>query len=172
MAFDLGSSSSTSAEQTTQTVSGSGRGVTGRKNQYTETGALSVGQGATYTEAGGLTIGKGGKNLAKGSKDLSGAQVQGNLNVTDTTTGFNADDVAGIITAAFGNAPISAGGAGASVANNPADPASATTQTTTSTDTSETNSLKLFWQNLPAWKKYTAVAAALFLIWFLFLRKR
>lgn len=176
MAFDA-FSGGTSAEQTTQTVSGSGRGVSGKKNQYTESGAISVGQSGQYAESGALVLsGKGAKNLAKGSKDLSGNK--GTITVTESNQGFSADDVATVLGAFTGGtgSTISAGGAGAAVAFNPSDPNSSTTQQPTTSTTDDAGNgflakIKAFWSGMPVWQK-TAAGLALVLILFLIFKRR
>lgn len=178
MAFDA-FSGGTNAEQTTQTVSGSGRGVTGKKNQYTESGAISVGQSGQYAESGALVLsGKGAKNLAKGAKDLSGNK--GTITVTETNQGFSADDLANVIGAFTGStgSTISAGGAGAAVAVNPSDPNSPTTQQQpASTDAAGTSTgflakVKAFWSGMPVWQKAAAGLALVLLLVLIFKRRR
>lgn len=174
----IGGSGPTS-EQTTQTVSGTSRGVTGKRNQYTETGSIGVGEKGTYTESGALVLsGKGAKNLAKGSKDLSGANVKGDLTVSDVSNGFSADDVATVIGSFFNSTPPSAGGLGATVAVNPSNPDSATTQPGTTMTPTDTTTSPSMLDNFKAWlsglstaQKIAGAVALVLLGWLLF-RKR
>jgi hypothetical protein len=57
----------TSAEETTLTASGQARGVSGKHIQYTESGAISVGQKGSYVESGGLNLAGQKISVAKGA---------------------------------------------------------------------------------------------------------
>lgn len=169
MAFDIATGSGPSATETTQTASGQGK-ILGKGSRLSESGSLLVGDKAVYTESGGLNLGKSAK-LTKGN-DFSGSK--GNITVNDS--GVSGGDLAEILKTFTSNTPLSAGGAGMAVANNPADPSSGTTQTpsTDATSASQTalDKLKAWWTGLTPEMKLGAGALAVLALWFIFLRKK
>lgn len=163
-------SGGTSAEQTTQTVSGQGHGVTGRRNQYTEGGAISVGERGSYVESGGVNA-TNSRNYA--AQPLANSQIslgRGAALTLNYTTPAP-------LTNSTGTQPIS------SLSTTPETPPTPTTPTTpgtpaATTDTSPSwlSNFKEYWSGLSNTQKtlYYAGGATVVLLlgWLLFHRRK
>lgn len=149
----IGGSGPTST-QTTQTTSGNARGVSGNKNQYTESGSISVGQKGKYIESGGIDVSGQKVSVAKGgSVTINQAPAAGS-----SATGLNGS-----------TQPISVPGSTPSPTVPPATPPTAGTDTTsTTTTTSFLDTLKGYWANFSTWQKVGAGAVLVLVLWLVF----
>jgi len=177
--FDLGGGG-TSATETTQTVSGTSRGVAGNKNQYTESGSISVGAKGSYVESGGVN--------AAGSKNLNTA-VLGNskiklgkgatLNVTEAQaaplTGTNTTAIA---PTTGGMTPVDVGTSDnglsslTSLLSNLSTPASTSATSSAATSPGFFATLQGYWANFSIWQKLGAGAVLVLLLWLIFHRRK
>jgi hypothetical protein len=152
----IGGSGPTS-NQTTQTTSGNARGVAGGRNQYTESGAISVGAKGKYIESGALDL--SGQKIAVGK----GAS----LTINQAPQGSQPTQLSSVDT------PGSSAGSPGPVTPPATPPASTdTTQPGASQSTGLFDKLKTFWGNFSIWQKLGAAAVLVLLGWLIFHKRR
>ena len=144
-----------SSTETTQTTSGNARGVAGNKNQYTESGSISVGQKGKYIESGALDLAGQKISVAKGaSLTLNQAPAAGT-----SATGLN-------------NAPqpISnpTSGGSTTVVPTPASPSSPTPDSSTSTSSGIWDTIKTYWTNFSTGQKIGGGVVLVLVLWLIF----
>jgi hypothetical protein len=145
----------TSAKETTQTTSGNARGVAGDKNQYTESGAISVGQKGSYVESGGLNLAGQKISVAKGAAlTINQAPAP-----ATSATGLN-------------SAPQPISVPGSTPAPTPATPTTTSTDTTASTSSSFLDTLKGYWANFSTWQKIGGGVVLALVLWLIFHKRK
>jgi hypothetical protein len=147
-----------STTETTQTTSGNARGVSGNKNQYTESGSISVGPKGKYIESGALDV--SGQKIAIGK----GAS----LTLNQAPQGTQPQPAPSL-------APVDVPGSSA-----PPPPVTDGTGTITpTTDTTAAGAsqgllatLKGYWSNFSVWQKLGAGAVIVLTLWLIFHKRR
>jgi hypothetical protein len=147
-----------STTETTQTTSGTSRGVAGNKNQYTESGSISVAQKGKYIESGAL--------------DLSGQKISvqkgASLTLNQAPQGSQPQS------AAPAPAPVLAP---VDVPSTPDTSSTITAPASPSTDTSGTSqtflaTLQGYWANFSVWQKIGAGTVIVLVLWLVFHKRR
>ena len=167
--FDIATGSGPSTTQTTQTTSGNGRGISGNRNQYTESGAISVGQRGSYVESGGINLDGQRINVARGaSLTLNQAPAPGSSAATGLNGAPHQVAVPGSTPSPTQPTLPPTGG----VANDSMGGSQPQPNATNMPSTSLLATLKGYWANFSTWQKIGAGAVLVLTLWLIFHKRR
>lgn len=158
--FDMSGGGGPTSTETTQTTSGSARGVAGNKNQYTESGSIGLQGKATYLEAGSQNnSGQRNATTIKLGKGASYVVNQIAPQPQAPATGSNPPSLA----------PVDVPGPSPDL---PSAPASPTTDTSSSTSTTFLATLQGYWANFSIWQKLGAATVTVLILWLVFHKRK
>jgi len=161
----------TSAKQTTQTVSGNARGISGSKNQYIESGSIGVGNKGSYVESGGLNLSGQKIKVAKGATLTINQAPQGGAPAT-VSTGLNGSPQPLSGPGTF-PPPDSSGIIPAPILQTIASPAIEPTSPASPTSSSGLwQTIQDYWTSFSIWQKVGAATVLVLALWLIFHRRK